>query len=147
MMLQEQIKADMITAMKAKNSDTVTTLRGLISAIKNAIIDHDGDFSDTDVEHVVVRMVKQLKDARNDFAAGGRDDLVEQNNTEIALLEVYLPTQMSDTDLDDIIAETIEQTGMNTKADMGKLMGAVMGKVQGKADGNRVKDAVMVQLS
>lgn len=147
MNLQEQIQADMITAMKAKEADTVTTLRGLNAAIKNVMIDHDGEFTDADVEKVVARTVKQLNEANKDFASGGRDDLVEQNKKEIALLEKYLPEQMTDEELSKIVAETIEQTGMDTKADMGKLMGAVMGKVQGKADGNRVKNAVMAQLS
>ncbi len=147
MSLQEQIKTDLITAMKARESDTVTTLRGLQAAIKNEMIDHKGDeFTDADTEKVVARLVKQLKDANKDFTSGGRQDLVDKNNTEIAILKVYLPEQMEDDELAAIVADTIAQTGMNTKADMGKLMGAVMGKVQGRAEGNRVKNAVMKHL-
>ena len=146
MSLQEQIKADMITAMKAKEADKVTVYRNVTSAIKNKMIDHDGEFTDDDAQKVIATLVKQLKDANKDFASGGRDDLVEQNNAEIAILEAYLPEQMSDEELTAIVAEVISQTGASTKADMGKVMGAVMGKVQGKADGNRVKEAVMLQL-
>jgi len=146
MTLVEQIKADMITAMKAKEMEKVTVYRNISSAIKNKMIDQEGDFSDEDVQKVVAGLVKQLKDANTDFAAGGRDDLVSKNNEEMAIMEAYLPAQMEDAVLQDIITHTIEETGMNTKADMGKLMGVVMEKVQGRADGNRVKESVMQQL-
>jgi len=146
MTLQETIQQDIITAMKAKDADRLSTLRNLSAAIKNEIIDHKGDFTDTDVEKIVARQIKQLKDAITDFSAGGREDLVEQNEREIGVIEVYLPVQMSDDELGQIVADTIAETGMSTKADMGKLMGAVMAKVQGKADGNRVKDAVAGKL-
>ncbi len=147
MTLQEQIKADMITAMKAKESEKVTVYRNIAAAIQNKMIDHTGDqFTDGDVQKVVASLAKQLKDANKDFATGGRDDLVQQNNKEIAIMESYLPAQMSDEELNSIVAETVAAAGEVTKADMGKLMGAVMGKVQGKADGNRVKAAVMALL-
>jgi uncharacterized protein YqeY len=146
MTLQETIQQDIITAMKAKDADTLSTLRNLSSAIKNEMIDHKGDFTDSDVEKIVARQIKQLKDAITDFSAGGRTDLVEQNEREIGIIKRYLPAQMADDELSRIVTETIAETGMNTKADMGKLMGAVMAKVQGKADGNRVKEAVAEKL-
>lgn len=148
MTVQEQLKADLIVAMKAKESEKVTVYRNILSEIKNKMIDHsEEEFTDEDVQKVIASFAKKLHDANKDFLAGGRQDLVDQNNKEIAIMELYLPAQMSDDELQRIVAETIAETGMNTKADMGKLMGSVMGKVQGKADGNRVKDAVMAQLS
>lgn len=146
MSLQAQIKADMITAMKARESDKVTVYRNVTSAIKNSMIDHTGEFTDADVQQVIATFVKQLKDANKDFASGGREDLVAQNNAEIAILEVYLPEQMSDDELNAVVADVIAETGASSTADMGRVMGAVMGKVAGKADGNRVKDAVMQTL-
>ncbi len=148
MTLQEQIKADMIVAMKAKEPEKVMVYRNINAAIKNKMIDHEGDeFTDEDGQKVIASLAKQLKDANKDFASGGRDDLVEQNNKEIAIMEVYLPEQMSDEELHKIVIETVAQAGTVTKTDMGKLMGAVMEKVQGKADGNRVKEAVLAQLT
>ncbi|MBT7928912.1 GatB/YqeY domain-containing protein [Candidatus Peregrinibacteria bacterium] len=146
MNLQEQIQADIIVAMKAKENKKLTTLRGLTAAIKNAIIDHDGDFTNEDTEKIVARQVKQLKDAMKDFEAGGREDLVEQNKIEISVLETYLPEQMSDEELQEIVSQVIFETGASSPADMGKIMGKVMAKVQGKADGNKVKEAVLVLL-
>jgi len=128
MTLQERVQADIITAMKAKDAPTLQTLRQLSAAIKNAIIDHTGEFTDEDVVAVVSRQVKQLKDAIKDFAAGGRDDLVKQNEKEIAVLEVYLPEQLSDEELTALVKESVAETGALSPSDMGKVMGAVMGK-------------------
>ncbi|PIR02940.1 MAG: hypothetical protein COV60_02975 [Candidatus Magasanikbacteria bacterium CG11_big_fil_rev_8_21_14_0_20_43_7] len=146
MSLQEQIQKDIIVAMKAKDAGTLSTLRNLSAAIKNAIIDHNGEFTDADTQGIVTRQVKQLKDAMKDFEAGGRADLVSQNRKEISVIEVYLPQQISDDELHAIVADTIAETEAHGPSDMGKVMGSLMGKVQGKADGNRVKSAVMAVL-
>lgn len=146
MTLQETLKADMIAAMKAKETETLRVLRNVISAVKNAEIDHKGDFDDAAVQAVVAAQVKQLKDALAEFEKGGREDLASQNRGDIAILETYLPAQLTDEELSQIVSETLAQMGITTKADMGKAMGAVMAKVAGRADGTRVKIMVSEQL-
>ncbi|HBB37533.1 MAG: hypothetical protein UV82_C0004G0016 [Candidatus Magasanikbacteria bacterium GW2011_GWD2_43_18] len=146
MTLQEQLQADMIAAMKAKDTERVRVLRNAIAALKNTKIEKGETFSEVDAEATLKTQVKQLKDANKDFAAGGRDDLVAQNDADVAVLETYLPEQMSDEDLGNIVADTLRDIGATSPQDMGKAMGAVMEKVNGKADGTRVKDAVMKYL-
>jgi len=146
MTLQEQLQADMITAMKAKDAERVRVLRNAMSALKNVQIEKGDAFTDDDALASVASQVKQLKDAMTDFQAGGRDDLVAQNMADVAILEAYLPEQLADDVLEKIVAETLTEVGATSPQDMGKAMGAVMKKVQGQADGTRVKDAVMKHL-
>jgi len=146
MNLQEQLQADMIAAMKAKDSEKLRALRNAISAVKNVKIEKGDAFSDADAEATLKTQVKQLKDANNDFEAGGRGELVAQNNADIAILEAYLPEQMSDEELEKLVSESLTDIGATSAQDMGKAMGAVMKKVAGRADGTRVKDAVMKHL-
>ena len=142
----DQLQADMIAAMKAKDTERLRVLRNAIAALKNTKIEKGETFSEVDAEATLKTQVKQLKDANKDFAAGGRDDLVAQNDADVAVLETYLPEQMSDEDLGNIVADTLRDIGATSPQDMGKAMGAVMEKVNGKADGTRVKDAVMKYL-
>lgn len=143
----EQIQADMIVAMKAKDASRLAVLRNALSAIKNAQIDAQKPLTDAEIQGVVATMVKQLKDAMKDFDAGGRADLVEQNRQEIAVLEQYLPAQMSDDELLGIVEQVLADTGAKTPADIGRVMGSAMAAVAGKADGNRVKEMVMARLT
>lgn len=146
MSLQATIDQAKIAAMKEKNQEALSTLRMLSSAIKNAEIEKQSALTDEEVQAVIARQVKQLRDANTDFQSSGRTDLVEKTNAEIALLETYLPAQMSDEELQAIVKATAEEMGVTAKADMGKLMGAVMKKVAGQADGNRVKEMVTAVL-
>ncbi|OIO19861.1 MAG: aspartyl-tRNA amidotransferase [Candidatus Magasanikbacteria bacterium CG_4_9_14_0_2_um_filter_41_10] len=146
MTFQENIHADMVVAMKAKNSEHVRVLRNAIAAIKNTMIEKGEAFTDDDALASVAAQVKQLKDAIIDFQAGGRDDLVAQNMADIGILETYLPEQLADEALEKIVAETLSEIGVTTPQDIGKAMGAVMKKVQGQADGTRVKTVVIKLL-
>ena len=98
MSIKQNIQDAQKEAMKSKDSDKLSTLRQIWSAIKNAEIDSSGELSDEKVQEIIARQVKQLRDAMSDFEKGGREDLVEQNKKEIELLETYLPAQMSDED-------------------------------------------------
>lgn len=142
MSLIETLKQDMKSAMKAKNNATLSTLRLLLSAIKNKQIDAQGELSDEDVQAVIRSQVKQLKDSIESFRSAGRDEMVESAEAEVSILEAYLPAQMSDEDLEKIVAQVIQTTGAESKADMGRVMGGVMKEVAGRADGGRVKDMV-----
>ncbi|MBI4435453.1 GatB/YqeY domain-containing protein [Candidatus Uhrbacteria bacterium] len=142
MSLTSIITDHMKAAMKAKDSATLSTLRLLVSAMKNKKIDVQHDLSDAEVTDVVKSQVKQLKDSIESFKAGGREDLATSAQTEVVVLEQYLPTQMSDEDLARIVNEVVEKSGATSKADMGKVMGAAMTAVAGRADGSRVKEIV-----
>lgn len=142
MSLIEQITADMKTAMKAKDNATLSTLRLLRSAIKNKQIDAKDELSEDDVMAVVKTSAKQLKDSITAFTDAGRDDLAEPTKVELAVLEKYLPVQMSDEELEGVVKEAVEASGASSKAEMGMVMGAAMKAVAGRADGSRVKEMV-----
>ncbi|MCR4314380.1 MAG: GatB/YqeY domain-containing protein [Candidatus Uhrbacteria bacterium] len=142
MTLAERIIENMKAAMKAKDSATLSTLRLLISAMKNKKIDVQHELSDAEVTDVVKTQVKQLKDSIESFTAGGREDLAASVQVEIGVLEQYLPAQMSDEELTRIVKNAVEKSGATSKADMGKVMGAAMAAVAGRADGTRVKEIV-----
>lgn len=142
MALTDSITDNMKAAMRAKDSATLSTLRLLLSALKNKKIDVQHELSDAEVMDVVKTQVKQLKDSIESFKAGGREDLATSTQIEVGVLEQYLPTQMSDEELVKIVKEAVEKSGATSKADMGKVMGAAMAAVAGRADGSRVKDIV-----
>lgn len=142
MPLRDQIQSDVIQAMKAKDAETLSILRMVSAAIKNAEIDGKKTLHDEETIAVVARQVKQLEDARKDFALGKREDLLAKTDAELMILKKYLPAQLSDDALLAIVQETIAGMGIPDPSAMGKIMGAVMGKVKGQADGNQVKEAV-----
>jgi len=139
-MLQEQIRTDMIVAMKARQTDELGYLRGLLSDLKNKEIDKKSPLTDEEVIAVIKKMVKNLTEAKDMFLSGGRDDLAAENDKEIAVLGKYLPAEMSDTDLEKKVEEVLKDFVGETNR--GKLIGAVVGKLKGQADGGRI--AVMV---
>jgi len=130
-------------AMKARDSVRVGTLRYLLSELKNAEIDQ-GELTPEAVTKVITKQVKQMKDALKDFVAAGRDEIVAEESQKIAILEEFLPDQMSDEDLEVLVSEVVSGTD---ERNMGKLIGMVMSKVSGQADGGRVSAAVKKALS
>jgi len=146
MSLQDQITADMKSAMKAKDSATLSTLRMLRSAIKNKQIDTPEELTDADVQAIIKATVKQLKDSIASFKEAGRDELATDSEAEVVVLGKYLPEELSDEVLEQIVIDTIASTGATSKADMGQVMGAAMAATNGGADGNRVKTFVMKHL-
>ena len=147
MSLQQQISTDMVTALKAGESDKVGVLRMLITAMKNEQIKVGSELSDEKALKVLATQAKQRKDSITAFEAAGRQDLVDNEASELPFIEAYLPEQMGDEELEKLVKEAIDQVGATSPADMGKVMGAAMGKVQGKADGGRVSAAVKKLLA
>jgi len=143
----EKIEADLMAAFKAKETQVVSTLRLLKTAVKNKSIELKKDLGDEEVAAVVKYQVKQLKDSVDAFVEGAREDLAVKAREELEILAKYLPEQMSEEELKKIVDETVAETGASGKAEMGKVMGAVMGKVKGKADGGDVKRLVEEVLS
>lgn len=147
MTLKERIIEQQKEAMKAGEKERVSVLRMLAAAIKQAEIDSQSELTDTEVEQLVKRQVKQLTDASNEFAAAGRTDLVDQNTAEIKILETFLPEQLTDEELVSIVSETIEtMTSGETTPQFGQVMGAAMKAVAGRADGNRVRAIIEKKL-
>lgn len=145
MTLKEQIQADFKEAFKAREMERKNTLSTLISEIKNKEIEvgeREKGLSDEGVLAVIQTAVKHHKDSIEQFKAGGREDLVANEEVELTILEKYLPAQMNDEDLQAEVKQILEEIGVQTKADLGKAMGATMARLKGKADGNRVKKMV-----
>lgn len=145
MTLKEQIQADFKEAFKAREMERKNTLSTLISEIKNKEIEvgeREKGLSDEGVLAVIQTAVKRHKDSIEQFKAGGREDLVANEEVELTILEKYLPAQMNDEDLQAEVKQILEEIGVQTKADLGKAMGATMARLKGKADGNRVKKMV-----
>ena len=148
MSLKVQIETDTKTAMKARDMETVSALRMVSSAIKNKMIEvRPNDLTDDDVVGVLKKLSKQRKDSIEQFQKAGRDDLVEQEQKELSVLEKYLPEQMSEEQITEIVTVTISEMGASSMKDMGKVMGAVTGKTQGAADNKLVSQIVKSQLS
>ena len=126
-------------ARKNHDSATLDTVQNIISAVKNEQINQSKVLTDEEVQSVIARHVKQLKDALTDFVSANRTDLIDKTNTEIKLLESFLPAQFSDSELETIVRELLAGLGTITERDLGRAVGAIMPKVKGRADGARVR--------
>jgi uncharacterized protein len=136
------IQDDMKRALKAGEKSKLSTLRLLISAAKNESIEKRAELSDEDVLMVIQREIKQRKNAIEEFRKGNRDDLIQQNEEEIAFLEAYLPQQLSDEELESLVRAAATEVNATSPKEMGKVMGKLMPQVKGKADGTRVQAMV-----
>ncbi len=134
MTLKGQIQDDMKTAMKAGDKDRLKVVRLIRAAIERIEVDQRIELDDAAVLGVLNKMVKQRRDSISQFRDGGRDDLADIELAEIVVIENYLPEQMSDDELDAMIAKAISDTGAESIRDMGKVMGAVKAKAEGRAD-------------
>lgn len=141
MSLRNTLQEAQKIAMKNGNKDALSTLRMLWSAIRNAEIDKGSEMTEEEIQGLIARQVKQLRDAATDFEKGGRTDLIEQSQKEINLLSEYLPVQLTDDELLALVKNIIEKN--NGEKNTGVIMGAVMKEVNGKADGKRVREIVM----
>lgn len=142
MSLQDQINADLKDAMKAKDATTLSTLRLLKSALKNKQIDLMRELADEEISTVMKMQIKQLKESQEMNEQAGRQEGAQAAQAEIAILEKYLPAQLEDAELEQIVKDAVAESGAASKADTGKAMGAAMKAVAGRADGTRVKAIV-----
>jgi uncharacterized protein YqeY len=140
--LKERIKNDIKEAMRAKDTARRDTLRNIQAGIKQIEVDERRDVSDSDVEAIMMKYLKQREDAKTQFADAGRDDLVAKEEAEIAIVKSYLPEPMSDEELEAILKGIIADTGAQSMKDMGKVMGAAKVKVGRRADGGRINQIV-----
>lgn len=121
----ETLRADIITAMKARDAAAITALRTADAAIKRAALDANVNIDDALVVTVLRKAVKHLAEAKLEFARGGRDDLVAANEAEIRLLEKYLPRGIEGAQLEALVAAAIQETGAQSKKDLGRVIGAL----------------------
>jgi uncharacterized protein len=134
MSLKERITDDMKAAMRAGEKERLGVIRMITSAIKQREVDERITLDDTQVLNVLEKMIKQRKESLVQFQAGNRQDLVEKEAAEITLLQGYLPSQLSDAEIDALIKDAIAATGAASIKDMGKVMAVIKGKAQGRAD-------------
>ena len=145
--LKDRITEEMKNAMRAGEKERLATIRLILSAIKQREVDERIQLDDGQVLAAIEKMIKQRKEAITQFEAGGRADLVAKETAEIAVLQTYLPAQLSDAEVDALIAEAIASTGAASIKDMGKVMAAVKAKAQGRADMGAVSARIKQKLS
>ncbi len=140
--LRDKIETDTKTALKAGEKDKVSTLRMLNAALKNKQIDKRRPLVEEEVVETVRSLIKQRKDSIEQFAKGGRQDLVDKETAEVAVLEAYLPQQLPREELEAMVRDVITQTGAQGAKDMGKVIKALIPMVAGRADGKLISELV-----
>ena len=138
MSLKERLMADLKTAMKEKDKlrkDVITMVR---ASVKQKEVDERVELEDADIENIISKQLKEKKASIEEFKKGNRDDIVEKTNDEIEILLEYLPEQLSDEELKEIIKKVIDENNITSMKDIGLLMKNVMPLVKGKADGKQV---------
>ncbi|MBD2022278.1 GatB/YqeY domain-containing protein [Leptolyngbya sp. FACHB-36] len=151
MSLKDRIAEDIKTAMRAKDKIRLETVR----SIKNAILEKEvsvrpsGQTELTEAQEmdVLVQLSKQRRDSIAQYQQAGRTELVDQESQELTILEEYLPKQLSDTEISQVIDEIVAQVGATSAKDMGKVMGPAMQQLKGKADGKKVQELVKAKLN
>ena len=147
MSLKERITEDMKTAMRAKDSERLGTIRLLQSAMKQKEVDERIELDDAAIVAIVDKMIKQRKDSIAAFEQASRQDLVDKEKAELAVLIAYLPERLSAQELADAVQAIVTELGATGPGDMGKVMGAVKTRLAGKADMGAVSAAVKAALA
>lgn len=146
MTLKERITEDMKAAMRSGEKDRLATIRLILAGIKQREVDERIALDDTQVLSVLEKMIKQRREAIVQFESGGRADLVAKESAEVAVLQGYMPSQLTDAEVDALISEAIASTGAASVKDMGKVMAAVKAKAQGRVDMGAVSARIKQKL-
>jgi len=147
MTLKAQISEDMKNAMRAKEAERLGTIRLLQAAIKQREVDERIELADADVISVVEKMLKQRKDSIAAYEKANREDLAAVEKAEVAILQAYLPEQLSDEEVQALLDKAIADTGANSMKDMGKVMGIIKPQVAGKADMGKISGLIKAKLA
>jgi uncharacterized protein len=148
MRLREKISEDLIAAMKSKEAERLSVLRMMKAAVRNKEIDSRQELEDAQVLQVLLSLIKQRKDSIEQFAKGGRQDLVDKETAEIKVIEEYLPAGVTDEEIVNTIVAVIAETGAASVKDMGKVMKACMARFAGRpVDGGKISELVKAKLS
>jgi uncharacterized protein len=147
MTFKNKVDQEMVRAAKAANKMRLSALRLLKNGMHNREIDLKRELNEAEFIQLLSGMVKQRRDSIEQFEKGGRSDLVEKEEAELRVIREFMPEQMSEAELDAIIADAIREAGAAGVRDMGKVMKILMPKVTGKADGKMVGEKVKLRLS
>ena len=147
MSLKARITDDMKTAMRAKETARLGTIRLLLAAIKQKEVDERIELDDTAVSSIVEKLIKQRKDSISQFQAAGRDDLVAAEQAELVVLQAYLPEQLSTTEVEAAVLAAIAESGASSAKDMGKVMGLLKPRLAGRADMGQVSALIKARLA
>ena len=147
MSIKEQLMDDLKTAMREKDLNRKQTVTMLRAAVKQVEVDTREEILDEQIVEIVQKQIKQKKAAYEEFEKGDREDLMKQTLEEIAILEVYLPEQLSVEEVRKLVEQAVEETGANSMRDMGRVMGILKERTAGQADGKTLSDLVKEILS
>lgn len=147
MSLLNNIRQDMLTSLKEKDSVKVEILKMSLASLKNAEIEKGDELDDTQQEQILYKEVKKLKDAFEEYTKAGREDLAQKEKKQLEILQEYLPDLMSEDEVRSFVKEKSKELGVSGPQDMGKMMGIVMKDLQGKADGGLVNNIVKEVLN
>ena len=147
MSLKARITDDMKTAMRAKETARLGTIRLLLAAIKQKEVDERTELDDPAISSIVEKLIKQRKDSISQFQAAGRDDLVAAEQAELAVLQAYLPEQLSAAEVEAAVAAAIAESGATSAKDMGKVMGLLKPRLAGRADMGQVSALIKTRLA
>ena len=146
MSLKERVLQDVKDAMRAKDKPRLATIRLITAAIKQREVDERIELDDAQVLVVLDKMCKQRRESITQFEQAGRDDLAAQEKAELELIQQYLPEQLSEAEINELIDAAMEQTGASSMKDMGKVMGQLKPKLQGRADMGAVSALIKARL-
>ena len=147
MSLKDQITEDMKTAMRAKDSERLGTIRLLQAAMKQKEVDERVTLDDVAIVAIVDKLIKQRKDSITAFEGAGRQDLADKEKAEMTVLQAYLPARMSEAEVTAAVQAIVAEVGAKGPGDMGKVMGVVKTRLAGKADMGQVSSAVKAALA
>lgn len=143
----KQMRSDMKEAMRARESDRLAAIRLLISSLQMKSIDLKRELTEEEILTVLSTEAKKRREASQAYRDGGRTELADKEDSELGVIETYLPKQLTEDEVATFVDEAIAATGASSKADMGKVMGAVIPKIKGRFDGGKAKNIVMSKLS
>lgn len=143
---QQRLLSDMKEAMKSGEKSRLSTIRLIRAAMKNAEIENRGELDEDAVVSVLSSEARKRREAIEEYRKAGRSDLAEIEENELAVIEEYLPEQLSEEELSSIVSEAVRDLGASSPGDVGKVMGAVMPRLKGRADGKKVNGMVRKML-
>ena len=147
MSLKQRLMEDLKISMRNKDKTKKNAIILIKSAIKQQEVDQRVELQDEDIIDIISKQLKQKRNSIEDFKKGNRKDLIELTNQEISILKTYMPNQLSEEELEDIIKKAIDETKAESKKDIGKVMSKVMPQIKGRADGSKVNKIVMKYLN
>ena len=146
MSLKEKLQEDLKSSMKNKDTNKKSVITLIRASIKQYEVDNRVELGDEEITDLIAKQLKQTRDSRDEFAKAGREDLVEKADAEIEILKEYLPQQLSEEELNEIVISTISEVGATSMKDMKNIMSSIMPKVKGRADGKLINELVKKNL-